>query len=769
MATAAKYKVYNGSAWVELTFTPSSHTHSDYIKALSVSGKVITYTKGDGTTGTITTQDTNTTYSIATASTAGLVKPVSVITKPTLNSVTNTSGKYYQVQMSSDGNMFVNVPWTDTNTNTTYSQATSSALGLVKIGYTTSGKNYAVQLDSNGKMYVNVPWTDSTPVDSVAGYTGAVTAAQLATALSSSFASASHNHDSTYAKVANGVYFIEGTQTAATNAWTGTCSAITSLYDGLTINYYLPWAGTSTGATLALNGGTAYPIYRYGRSTAITTHFAAGSMIKMTFRTSYKVSGTSYTNAWIVDSFYDSNSYAYVRQYTTTTNAAYPLLFAYETTMPSSYDTKYTRKSSGLTYNPSTNVLTNSGAIVANSLSALGLTLKTSAGDAPLVLDPDTATYIIDGSQIVTKNTESVIDLGTISSTPASATCADLDDIKTPGIYTFKAPGYSADYPTTYIMTVSLGYAGSSTAPVYQHILGCNSNSAPHTYIRYCNTSGVWSYTSYAPRNYAASGNTSSKLFLIGRTSQSSTGGTTYSHDTVYVDTDGHLYDSGNRVLTTADDVGGGSGDSSVIDLGTTEESPFSATNSVLNAVTEKGLYAFKWSKTSPTRILQCHMEISTVMDYVYQLITIHDPAATQFTEQKVSRYYYSGSWTVNSNSFYPILSNSQLGTLGQILTSDGTKATWCNLYMHHIEITNTSNSGIITFDIFNTWPTAFTASTLYSKFGTKAIACSGYYGSSALTKFAFASATTVRVVYGSSNSTATPTINTVTDTVTAM
>lgn len=33
------------------------------IKGLSVSGKVITYTKNDGTTGTITTQDTNTTYS----------------------------------------------------------------------------------------------------------------------------------------------------------------------------------------------------------------------------------------------------------------------------------------------------------------------------------------------------------------------------------------------------------------------------------------------------------------------------------------------------------------------------------------------------------------------------------------------------------------------------------------------------------------------------------------------------------------------------------
>jgi hypothetical protein len=37
---------------------------STYIKSLSVSGRTITYTRGNGTTGTITTQDTNTTYDI---------------------------------------------------------------------------------------------------------------------------------------------------------------------------------------------------------------------------------------------------------------------------------------------------------------------------------------------------------------------------------------------------------------------------------------------------------------------------------------------------------------------------------------------------------------------------------------------------------------------------------------------------------------------------------------------------------------------------------
>ena len=50
-----------------------NNINTTYIKALSVSGKTITYTKGNGTTGTITTQDTNTTYSAATQSANGLM------------------------------------------------------------------------------------------------------------------------------------------------------------------------------------------------------------------------------------------------------------------------------------------------------------------------------------------------------------------------------------------------------------------------------------------------------------------------------------------------------------------------------------------------------------------------------------------------------------------------------------------------------------------------------------------------------------------------
>lgn len=39
--------------------------------------------------------------------------------------------------------------------------ASSSTLGGIKTGYQTSGKVYALQVDSNGNGYVSVPWTDN--------------------------------------------------------------------------------------------------------------------------------------------------------------------------------------------------------------------------------------------------------------------------------------------------------------------------------------------------------------------------------------------------------------------------------------------------------------------------------------------------------------------------------------------------------------------------------------------------------------------------------
>lgn len=53
------------------------------------------------------------------------------------------------------------VPSNAVFTDTTYGIASSSTAGLVKIGFTENGKNYPVELNSDGQMFVNVPWTDT--------------------------------------------------------------------------------------------------------------------------------------------------------------------------------------------------------------------------------------------------------------------------------------------------------------------------------------------------------------------------------------------------------------------------------------------------------------------------------------------------------------------------------------------------------------------------------------------------------------------------------
>lgn len=57
-------------------------------------------------------------------------------------------------------------------------------------------------------------------------------------------------------------------------------------------------------------------------------------------------------------------------------------------------------------------------------------------------------------------------------------------------------------------------------------------------------------------KNTAGSTNTSSKIFLIGATSQAANP-QTYSHDTAYVGTDGCLYSGGTKVLTAHQDISG--------------------------------------------------------------------------------------------------------------------------------------------------------------------------------------------------------------------
>ena len=110
------------------------------------------------------------------------------------------------------------------------------------------------------------------------------------------------------------IHFVKGTQTATTGTWTGTLSNVASLYTGLTIAYYLPYAGSGN-ATLNLtldSGATGAINCYYQGNTRLTTHYPAGSIILLTYAKAGEISvaGTATTdNRWIAGQNYtDGNT-----------------------------------------------------------------------------------------------------------------------------------------------------------------------------------------------------------------------------------------------------------------------------------------------------------------------------------------------------------------------------------------------------------------------------------------------------------------------------
>lgn len=111
--------------------------------------------------------DTNTTYNVATTSANGLM---SSSDKSKLDGIQAGADAVSFSRSLSSGTKIGTININGVNTNiyaptvgepVKYGVATSTTLGLVRIGYPESGKNYPVELNSSNQMYVNVPWTDN--------------------------------------------------------------------------------------------------------------------------------------------------------------------------------------------------------------------------------------------------------------------------------------------------------------------------------------------------------------------------------------------------------------------------------------------------------------------------------------------------------------------------------------------------------------------------------------------------------------------------------
>lgn len=162
------YKVQldsSGNAYVNVPWTDTNTTYTNMGAAsASAAGKAglvpapaagaqAKYLRGDGTWQT----PPNTTYSNMGGATSSAAGSAGLVPAP-------AAGKQASF-LRGDGTWVV-------PTNTTYAKANTTTLGLVMIGYSENGKNYPVELDSSGKMYVNVPWTDTNTTYGVVGANG---------------------------------------------------------------------------------------------------------------------------------------------------------------------------------------------------------------------------------------------------------------------------------------------------------------------------------------------------------------------------------------------------------------------------------------------------------------------------------------------------------------------------------------------------------------------------------------------------------------------
>lgn len=147
--------------------------------------------------------DTNTTYTNMGAATASVAGKAGLVPAPAAGKQTSF--------LRGDGTWVV-------PTNTTYAKANTTTLGLVMIGYTENGKNYPVELDSSGKMYVNVPWTDTNTTYGVVGANGS-------TGLVKNGSTVTSASGYTACPIVDGIPYYKDTNTTYANMKAATASA----------------------------------------------------------------------------------------------------------------------------------------------------------------------------------------------------------------------------------------------------------------------------------------------------------------------------------------------------------------------------------------------------------------------------------------------------------------------------------------------------------------------------------------------------------------
>ena len=170
-AKSVRYATSAGSAGSATKATQDSAgqaINSTYIKSLSASGRTITITKGDNTTTTITTQDTNTTYGVFAKATANAAGGTGLVPAP----AKGQQGLY----LRGDGTWATptNTVYTHPNSGVTagtYRSVTVNAQGHVTSGSnpTTLGGYGITDAAAKSHKHVAADITDNIPASKISG------------------------------------------------------------------------------------------------------------------------------------------------------------------------------------------------------------------------------------------------------------------------------------------------------------------------------------------------------------------------------------------------------------------------------------------------------------------------------------------------------------------------------------------------------------------------------------------------------------------------
>ena len=282
-------------------FTDTVYTHPTFTAKSSGLYKITVNNQGHVTAATAVAKaditalgipGSNTTYGIGDYDTSGLIKPWKSYTKastgPTaatsdtavaVNAISTTSGRYYAVEMDSAGRAFVNVPWTDNDTNTDTkvkqtSSTTNAAYPILTATAASPTSGTAYESYYNTGVTIN----PSTKTITATTFSGALSGNASSATYASNIRVTATTGAGTYypmwtaGTAADTNYILRGNSNFRYNIVAGTTSA--QGYDSIYLGNSTAsgTAGNSAGRILLYSSSTSYHLLIGAATTSVATH-----------------------------------------------------------------------------------------------------------------------------------------------------------------------------------------------------------------------------------------------------------------------------------------------------------------------------------------------------------------------------------------------------------------------------------------------------------------------------------------------------------------